>query len=116
MAHAKSIATQLSPNFTSTEFNCKCRNKSCTTTEINPALAEILKNARERGETLKQQQSANPVQPAAKPNPYANNMMALLSGNANGIVVKSSTEGSEKHFRITVDDSGVISAAEVTVE
>lgn len=109
----------------------------------SPTLAEILKNARERGETLKQQQSAQPAakpnpklaemiekareraaqmqsakpampaQPAAKPNPYANNLNDLLSGNANGIVVKSSTPGSEKHFSITVDDNGTISAKEM---
>lgn len=30
------------------------------------------------------------------------------------IIVKSSTEGSSKRFKITVDDSGVISATEVT--
>lgn len=76
-------------------------------------LAEILKNARERSETLKQQQSAHS---AAKPNPNANNMLALLPGNAHGVIVKSSTPGSEKHFRICVDDSGVIGAVEVTAE
>lgn len=46
MAHAKSIATQLSANFTSTEFDCKCRNKSCTTTEINLDLVIILQKIR----------------------------------------------------------------------
>ena len=30
-----------------------------------------------------------------------------------GITIKSSTPGSDKRFRITVDDSGVISAAEI---
>ena len=35
------------------------------------------------------------------------------SFNADGIIVKSSTPGSEKRFRITVDDSGTISAVEV---
>lgn len=76
----------------------------------SPKLAEMIERAKERAA---QQQIAQPAQPAAKPNPYANNMMALLSGNANGVIVKSSTPGSEKHFRITVDDSGVISAVEV---
>jgi hypothetical protein len=31
------------------------------------------------------------------------------------MIVKSSTEGSTKRFKITVDDSGTISATEVTV-
>lgn len=47
MAHAKSTATQLSANFTSTEFDCKCKNKSCTTTEIDPALVDILQRIRD---------------------------------------------------------------------
>ena len=29
-------------------------------------------------------------------------------------IVKSSTEGSSKRFKITVDDSGVITATEIT--
>ena len=36
------------------------------------------------------------------------------SGNGNGVIVKSSTSGSSKQFEITVDDSGAISATEVT--
>lgn len=82
---------------------------------ISPKLAEMIERAKEMA-AVKQQQNIQPVQPTAKPNPYANNMLALLSGNAQGVIVKSSTPGSEKHFRITVDDSGVIRAVEVTAE
>ena len=32
---------------------------------------------------------------------------------ADGLILKSSTEGSEKRFKITVDDSGAISATEL---
>ena len=32
---------------------------------------------------------------------------------ADGLILKSSTEGSEKRFKITVDDSGTISAIEL---
>ena len=35
------------------------------------------------------------------------------SGNGNGVVVRSSTSGSSKQFKITVDDSGTISATQV---
>ena len=78
----------------------------------NPKLAEMIEKAKER---LAQVQSAKPVaKPVAKPNLFTSKLNDLLSGNANGIVVKSSTEGSEKHFRITVNDEGKISAEEVT--
>ena len=36
------------------------------------------------------------------------------SGNGNSVIVKSSTSGSTKQFKITVDDGGTISATEVT--
>ena len=36
------------------------------------------------------------------------------SGNGNSVIVKSSTPDSTKKFKITVDDSGTISATEVT--
>lgn len=36
------------------------------------------------------------------------------SGKGNGVIVGSSTSGSSKQFKITVDDSGTISATEVT--
>lgn len=81
----------------------------------NPELVEMIEKVKERA-SLKIQQVKQPAQPAAKPNPYANKLNDLLSGNANGMIVKSSTPGSEKHFRITVDDSGVISAVEVAAE
>ena len=43
-----------------------------------------------------------PAKPAPKP-----------GKEEDGITIKSSTPGSDKRFRITVDDSGVISAAEI---
>lgn len=79
----------------------------------NPELVEMIEKAKERA-SLKIQQIKQPARPSAKPNPYANKLNDLLPGNAHGVIVKSSTPGSEKHFRICVDDSGVISAVEVT--
>lgn len=38
----------------------------------------------------------------------------LEASKAEALIVKSSTEGSSKRFRITVDDDGVLSAIEVT--
>lgn len=71
----------------------------------NPAFVDLI----EKAKVFKAMQP----QPAAKPNPYANKLNDLLSGNANGVIVKSSTSGSERHFRICVDDNGTISAVEV---
>ena len=41
---------------------------------------------------------------------------AWYAGTVEGtaMIVKSSTEGSSKRFKITVDDSGVITATEIT--
>ena len=41
---------------------------------------------------------------------------AWFAGTVEGtaMIVKSSTEGSSKRFKITVDDSGVITATEIT--
>lgn len=41
---------------------------------------------------------------------------AWYAGTVEGtaMIVKSSTEGSTKRFKITVDDSGVITATEIT--
>ena len=44
--YIKGNKTQLSPNFESTEFDCKCKNKTCTTTEIDPKLVEYLQKIR----------------------------------------------------------------------
>lgn len=44
--YAKGKKTQLSPNFESTEFDCKCKNKTCITTEIDPKLVEYLQKIR----------------------------------------------------------------------
>lgn len=79
----------------------------------NPWLAEMLEKARERAAQMQSAKPAMPAMPAAKPNPYANKLNDLLFGNAQGVIVKSSTPGSEKHFRICVDDNGTISAVEV---
>ena len=38
----------------------------------------------------------------------------LEASKAEALIVKSSTEGSSKRFRITVDDDGVLSTIEVT--
>lgn len=41
---------------------------------------------------------------------------AMYAGTVEGtaMIVKSSTSGSSKRFKITVDDSGVITATEIT--
>lgn len=44
--YTKGKETQLSKNFESTEFDCKCKNKTCTTTEIDPKLVEYLQKIR----------------------------------------------------------------------
>ena len=44
--YTKGKKTQLSPNFESTEFDCKCKNKTCATTEIDPKLVEYLQKIR----------------------------------------------------------------------
>lgn len=45
--YIKNKPTQLSPNFNSTEFDCNCKNKTCTTTEIDPKLVEYLQKIRD---------------------------------------------------------------------
>ena len=45
--YIKNKPTQLSPNFDSTEFDCNCKNKTCTTTEIDPKLVEYLQKIRD---------------------------------------------------------------------
>lgn len=40
--YVKGKKSQLSKNFESTEFDCKCKNKTCSTTEIDPKLVEYL--------------------------------------------------------------------------
>ena len=45
--YIKGKPTQLSPNFDSTEFDCNCKNKTCTTTEIDPKLVEHLQKIRD---------------------------------------------------------------------
>ena len=45
--YVKGKKSQLSPNFESTEFDCKCKNKTCTTTEIDPKLVEYLQKIRD---------------------------------------------------------------------
>lgn len=47
MIYPKSTSDKLSASFTSSEFSCKCKNKSCTTTEIDPALVDILQRIRD---------------------------------------------------------------------
>ena len=79
----------------------------------NHKLVETIEKARERAAQMQSAKPAMPAQPAVKPNPYANKLNDLLSGNTQGVIVKSSTPGSEKHFRICVDDNGTISAVEV---
>lgn len=44
--YTKGKKTQLSPNFESTEFDCNCKYKTCTTTEIDPKLVEYLQKIR----------------------------------------------------------------------
>lgn len=44
--YTKGKKIQLSPNFESTEFDCNCKNKTCTTTEIDPKLVEYLQKIR----------------------------------------------------------------------
>lgn len=73
-----------------------------------PNLEEMMKKAKE-------QQANKAQQTAAKPFPYGGfNLPNFMMGKADNIVIKSSTPGSEKRFKITVDDSGTISAAEIT--
>ena len=43
---------------------------------------------------------------------YSNGVMKTTSLNHERILLPSSTEGSTKHFEITVDDSGTISVTE----
>ena len=45
--YIKNKPTQLSPNFDSTEFDCNCKNKTCTITEIDPKLVEYLQKIRD---------------------------------------------------------------------
>ena len=45
--YSKGKKVQLSKNFESTEFDCKCKNKTCTTTEIDPKLVEYLQKIRD---------------------------------------------------------------------
>ena len=77
--------------------------------ENRPNIQEFIRRAKERTA----QMSAKPAaeKPAVKP--PINCLAALLNGSADGITIKSSTPGNDKRFRITVDDSGVISAAEI---
>ena len=45
--YIKGKKSQLSKNFESTEFDCKCKNKTCSTTEIDPKLVEYLQKIRD---------------------------------------------------------------------
>lgn len=45
--YVKGKKSQLSKNFESTEFDCKCKNKTCSTTEIDPKLIEYLQKIRD---------------------------------------------------------------------
>lgn len=45
--YTKNKKVQLSENFESTEFDCKCKDKTCTTTEIDPKLVEYLQKIRD---------------------------------------------------------------------
>lgn len=45
--YAKGKEVSLSKNFVSTEFDCKCKYKSCATTEIDPKLVEYLQKIRD---------------------------------------------------------------------
>lgn len=45
--YVKGKKSQLSKNFESTEFDCKCKNKICSTTEIDPKLVEYLQKIRD---------------------------------------------------------------------
>ena len=45
--YVKGKKSQLSKNFESTEFDCKCKNKTCSTTEIDPKLVEYLQKIRD---------------------------------------------------------------------
>ena len=45
--YIKGKKTQLSPNFESTEFDCNCKNKTCTITEIDPKLVKYLQKIRD---------------------------------------------------------------------
>ena len=46
MTYDKGSTIKLSENFEAKEFDCKCKNKSCKTTEIDPKLIEILQKIR----------------------------------------------------------------------
>lgn len=60
----------------------------------------------------KEQQAKNKAQSAKKPAGNIN-LPGLFSGRMDNIVIRSSTPGSDKKFKITVDDTGAISAMEV---
>ena len=47
-------------------------------------------------------------------NPYGDSWTPILLQGISGIIMHSSTSGSSKKFKITVDDSGTLSATEVT--
>lgn len=47
MTFDKTANSQITTHFNSTEFICKCKNKSCATTEIDPALVTTLQRIRD---------------------------------------------------------------------
>lgn len=47
-------------------------------------------------------------------NPYGDSWIPILLQGISGIIMHSSTSGSSKKFKITVDDAGTLSATEVT--
>ena len=57
------------------------------------------------------------IEPSEESSEYWHKMFDIseyLTNNAfASIILKSSTEGSEKHFRITIDDSGTLTATEI---
>ena len=57
--------------------------------------------------------SSNTLFAVGKGTDYANRVNALEITSDGGVIVPSSTSGSTKKFKITVDDSGTISATEV---
>lgn len=65
---------------------------------------EVIRRAKERLAQIDaiKKQANSTEKPAPKP-----------GKEEDGITIKSSAPGSDKRFRITVDDSGVISAAEI---
>ena len=46
MTYDKTANSQITAHFNSAEFKCKCKNKSCATTEIDHALVDILQQIR----------------------------------------------------------------------